>query len=62
LDEATNALDAETEEALYELLFEQLPHAAIVTISHNASLAARHTQSMDLSAASTLDSAQSFLG
>ena len=34
LDEATSALDEPTEQHLYELLRERLPHAAIVNISH----------------------------
>jgi predicted ABC-type transport system involved in lysophospholipase L1 biosynthesis ATPase subunit len=48
LDEATNALDAETEELLYDLLFERLPHAALVSVSHNEKIAALHASSIDL--------------
>jgi putative ATP-binding cassette transporter len=51
LDEATNALDAATETALYHLLFERLPQTAIVSVSHNEKLAKRHSSSIDLASA-----------
>jgi len=51
LDEATNALDAETESDLYHLLFERLPQAAIISISHNETLILRHPFSIDLTPA-----------
>ncbi len=42
LDEASSALDAETEEALYGLLLKELPHAAIVSIAHRQAVAKFH--------------------
>lgn len=43
LDEASSALDADTEQALYELVIAELPHAAIISISHR-DIVARHHQ------------------
>jgi putative ATP-binding cassette transporter len=54
LDEATNALDSETEKALYDLLFERLPRAAIVSVSHNEKITALHAYSIDLSSTKNL--------
>jgi putative ATP-binding cassette transporter len=42
LDEATGALDEESEEKLYGLLKERLPKTTIVSIGHRSSLAAFH--------------------
>jgi vitamin B12/bleomycin/antimicrobial peptide transport system ATP-binding/permease protein len=44
LDEATAALDEESEATLYKLLLKQLPKAAIVSIGHRSSLNAFHTR------------------
>lgn len=43
LDEASSALDADTEQALYELILSELPHAAIISIAHR-DIVARHHQ------------------
>jgi len=42
LDEATASLDEPAEAALYKLLAERLPHTAIISIGHRATLAAFH--------------------
>jgi putative ATP-binding cassette transporter len=42
LDEATGALDEESEAMLYRLLLERLPDAAIVSIAHRSSLVVFH--------------------
>jgi putative ATP-binding cassette transporter len=43
LDEASSALDADTEQALYELVLAELPHASIISIAHR-DIVARHHQ------------------
>ncbi len=43
LDEASSALDADTEQALYELILAELPHASIISIAHR-DIVARHHQ------------------
>lgn len=42
LDEASSALDAGTEEALYRLLVQELPDAAIISIAHRELVAKYH--------------------
>jgi putative ATP-binding cassette transporter len=42
LDEASSALDPDTEEALYRLITEELPDAAIVSIAHREIVAKFH--------------------
>jgi putative ATP-binding cassette transporter len=42
LDEASSALDAGTEEALYRLLVQELPDAAIISIAHRELVAKFH--------------------
>lgn len=42
LDEASSALDAETEEALYKLVVEELPDAAIISIAHRELVEKHH--------------------
>src|SRR3569833_1205174 len=42
LDEATSALDSATEDALYQLLMQELPDAAIVSIAHREAVAKHH--------------------
>lgn len=49
LDEATSGLDEATERRVYRALLERLPHAAIISISHHASLAEQHDHFLDLS-------------
>ncbi len=44
LDEASSAMDGETEAALYSLLQEELPDAAIVSIAHRETVARYHSQ------------------
>lgn len=48
LDEASSALDDKTEAALYTLLLERLPHTAIVSVGHRASLDGFHERFIDL--------------
>jgi len=44
LDEASSALDGDTERTLYQLLLQELPEAAIVSIAHRAAVADYHQQ------------------
>ena len=44
LDEATSSLDEESEARLYRLLHDRLPHAAVISIGHRASLSGFHRQ------------------
>jgi vitamin B12/bleomycin/antimicrobial peptide transport system ATP-binding/permease protein len=48
LDEATSALDSPTEQHVYETLLNRLPNAAFVSIAHRESIAAFHTETLDL--------------
>jgi len=48
LDEATASLDEPSEAALYRLLDERLPHAAIISIGHRSTLAAFHEIEFEL--------------
>jgi vitamin B12/bleomycin/antimicrobial peptide transport system ATP-binding/permease protein len=48
LDEATAALDEATGTALYALLLERLPESAVVSIAHDASVAAFHRRRVHL--------------
>jgi ABC-type uncharacterized transport system fused permease/ATPase subunit len=54
LDEATNALDGESESAIYGLLFRQLSHTAIVSISHNGEIDGLHSLSIQLTPRKTV--------
>ena len=42
LDEASSALDTEAEEHVYQLLLQELPDAAIVSVAHRESVAKHH--------------------
>jgi putative ATP-binding cassette transporter len=53
LDEATASLDEPAEAALYRLLEERLPRAAIISIGHRSTLVAFHRRRLALEAAST---------
>ena len=44
LDEASSAMDGETEELLYAKLQEELPQAAIISIAHRETVARYHQQ------------------
>ncbi len=44
LDEATTALDEDTEAAIYRMLAERLPHTTVVSIGHRSTLAAFHDE------------------
>lgn len=44
LDEATSALDEASEAAMYQLLIDRLPQAAIVSIAHRSTVARWHTR------------------
>jgi putative ATP-binding cassette transporter len=44
LDEATSAVDADTEKELYELIIRELPDSTIISIAHRASVASYHTK------------------
>jgi putative ATP-binding cassette transporter len=48
LDEATAALDEETEAKMYKILREYLPHATIISVGHRSSLGRFHDQVMVL--------------
>ena len=49
MDEATSALDEATEQEMYRLLSEQLPHTTFVSIAHRPNVAAFHTRRMVIS-------------
>ena len=49
LDEATSALDEPREQALYELLHQELPSASIISIGHRSTLFALHDTELHLS-------------
>lgn len=49
LDEASSAMDGETEEALYELLQQELPLAAVVSVAHRETVARYHQQRWHIS-------------
>jgi putative ATP-binding cassette transporter len=42
MDEASSALDTETEERVYQLIMQELPNAAIVSVAHRESVAKFH--------------------
>ena len=44
LDEATSALDEETEAEIYAMLADRLPDTTLVSIGHNQTLTAFHTE------------------
>ncbi|MBM3507301.1 MAG: ABC transporter ATP-binding protein/permease [Alphaproteobacteria bacterium] len=48
MDEATAALDEKTESALYRLVRQRLPGAAIVSIGHRPSLAEHHDRTLEI--------------
>jgi putative ATP-binding cassette transporter len=43
LDEASSALDTETEEHVYQLLIQELPQTTIVSVAHRESVAKYHS-------------------
>jgi vitamin B12/bleomycin/antimicrobial peptide transport system ATP-binding/permease protein len=48
LDEATAALDEETEAAIYAILAKELPQTTVVSIGHRSTLIAMHKRRIDL--------------
>jgi putative ATP-binding cassette transporter len=48
LDEATSAVDEDTERHLYQVLRERLPNATVVSIAHRTSVAAYHDRRLHL--------------
>jgi putative ATP-binding cassette transporter len=48
LDEATAALDADTEDYLYRLLRERLPETTLISIAHRSHVAEHHRRRMTL--------------
>lgn len=48
MDEATAALDEDSEAALYRLLQARLPHTAVISIGHRSSLRAWHHQTLEI--------------
>ena len=48
MDEATAALDVDSETRLLTLLFEQLPDAAVISVGHREGLEALHTRKLSL--------------
>jgi ABC-type uncharacterized transport system fused permease/ATPase subunit len=42
LDEASSALDSETEKALYQQLLEELPNTTVISIAHRTQVAEFH--------------------
>jgi len=59
MDEATSALDPATESALYRLIADRLPKAALVSVAHHVSLEGFHDHVIELHA--TAVATQSFL-
>ncbi|MDR2789298.1 MAG: ABC transporter ATP-binding protein/permease [Candidatus Accumulibacter sp.] len=55
LDESTASLDPANEAAMYRLLAQRLPHAAIVSVAHREGVAAFHDWALDLSAAGVVE-------
>jgi putative ATP-binding cassette transporter len=51
LDEATSALDEPTEAHLYALLLQRLPHCAVLSVGHRASLKSFHHSTLHLNPA-----------
>ena len=49
LDEATSALDEAREHALYQLLYQELPNASIISVGHRSTLFALHDMELRLS-------------
>ena len=49
LDEATSALDEAREHALYQLLYQELPNASIISVGHRSTLFALHDRELRLS-------------
>ena len=48
MDEATSALDEATEQEMYRLLNEHLPHSTFVSIAHRPNVAAFHTRQITI--------------
>ena len=48
MDEATSALDEATEQEMYRLLNEHLPHSTFVSIAHRPNVAAFHTRQISI--------------
>jgi putative ATP-binding cassette transporter len=48
LDEATASLDPANEAAMYRLIRERLPHAALVSVAHRESMGAFHDRTLEL--------------
>lgn len=48
LDEASSALDPETESRIYNALTEQLPDSTLISVAHRESLARYHSRTLDL--------------
>jgi putative ATP-binding cassette transporter len=48
MDEATSALDPATEAALYRLIADRLPKAALVSVAHHVSLEGFHDRAIEL--------------
>jgi putative ATP-binding cassette transporter len=48
LDEATSAMDENMENAMYELLREQLPNAVLVSVGHRSTLRVHHPRQLEL--------------
>lgn len=42
MDEASSALDTETEELMYQLILQELPEAAMISVAHRESVASHH--------------------
>jgi putative ATP-binding cassette transporter len=55
LDESTAALDPANEAAMYHLLQDRLPHAAIVSVAHRESVAAFHDKALSIGGGKTDD-------
>ena len=49
LDEATSALDEAREHSLYQLLYQELPNASIISVGHRSTLFALHDTELRLS-------------
>lgn len=48
LDEATSAMDHETELDIYATLIAQLPNSTFISVAHHESLARFHSHTLDL--------------
>ena len=55
LDEASSALDSETEKALYKQLIEELPNTTVISIAHRTQVAEFHEHTWHFDSIQSVD-------